>query len=333
MNNLISIIVPVYNVERYINTCINSIINQSYRNIEILLINDGSKDLSGEICDKWAKKDSRIKVFHKENGGLSDARNFGINKCNGEYLIFIDSDDFINKDMVKKLLKLSQENEADIVQCEFLKFKNENEIKESNDKNKVQVFKNIEAIENHYKEELKISTVVSWSKLYKKYLFNDIRFPKGKLHEDEFTTYKLLYKANKVLYTNEKLYYYRETPNSIMNSKYNIRRLDLLEALNERLLFFKKINNDNLYNIALNNYYSILIFAYNSYKKFNKEDKETLNKLKKESKRVFNELNSKGLINKKDIILFTAFRLNSFYYRVIKKLLKYNNKFLLRQYY
>lgn len=326
MENLISVIVPVYNVEKYVDKCIESLINQSYKNLEILLINDGSTDLSEEICRKWAKKDFRIQVFNKENGGLSDARNFGLDRCNGDFVAFVDSDDIINKEMFNVMLNLSKETSSDIVQCDFLKFKDENTIINEKEEYKIKEFSNIEAIENHYKEELKISTVVAWSKLYKRKLFNEIRFPKGKLHEDEFTTYKLLYKANKITYTNQKLYYYRDTPNSIMNCTYNIKRLDLIEALRERLVFIDKINNQYLYNIALNNYYMILIFAYNSYKKYNGDDKSTLIKVRNESKRVFKELKSRRIIEKNNKILFKAFNLNPTFYKLILKVKKTFNK-------
>lgn len=324
MENLISVIVPVYNVEKYIDRCIESITNQSYENLEILLINDGSTDYSEEICRKWEKIDSRIKVFSKENGGLSDARNFGLDICTGDFIAFVDSDDFINKDMFKIMLNLSKETLSDIVQCEFLKFKDENGIINKMEEYTIKEFTNIEAIENHYKEELQISTVVAWSKLYKRKLFNEIRFPKGKLHEDEFTTYKLLYKANKVVYTNQKLYYYRQTVNSIMNRRYNIKRLDLLEALRERLLFIDKINNESLYNIALINYYVILIFAYNSYKKYNSNDKSTLKRVRNESKKIFKELKSKRIIEKNNKIEFEAFNLNPMFYKFLLKLKKLN---------
>ena len=235
---LISIIVPVYNVEKYLVKCIESLIGQTLKDIEIILVNDGSTDQSGDICDKYKIKDKRIKVIHKKNGGLSDARNTGIDIAIGKYIAFVDSDDWVDMQMFKKMYEMANKNKVDIVQCNYIEAYDENNIG----------FYELEHITKYTSEQILeelygqnyVKTVVVWNKIYKRELFEDIRFPKGKLHEDEFTIHKILYKAKSIIDTNVPMYYYRQRADSIMNSKFSIKRLDLIEALEERRKFFKE---------------------------------------------------------------------------------------------
>lgn len=214
MQPLVSVIVPIYKVEEYLEQCVDSIINQSYKNLEIILIDDGSPDNCGKICDKYADMDSRIKVIHKSNGGLSDARNVGINIAKGDYLVFVDSDDWINKYMIEKLLDLAINKDLDIVECKFKEVYDRNSVMDESKIGEVKVFNNKEALENHFNGQGLYRCV--WNKLYKKYVFNEIRFPKGKLAEDLHTTYKLFFKANKVGLVDFIGYYYYIRPNSII---------------------------------------------------------------------------------------------------------------------
>ena len=207
MEELISVIVPIYNVEKYLNKCIESIINQSYSNLEIILVDDGSKDSSGIMCDSYILKDKRIKVIHKENGGLSDARNVGIDKAKGEYIVFIDSDDWIDEKMIEILYNIIKKNNSDISICDYFLAYNE-EIQTQKEDIEIINLSNIEALKKIYDKDLGVCMIVAWNKLYKRNLFkDDIRYPYGKIHEDEFTTYKLLYKAEKISYTKQKMYY------------------------------------------------------------------------------------------------------------------------------
>lgn len=242
--SLISIIVPVYNVEKYIFKCVDSIINQTYKNIEIILVDDGSTDRSGIICDEYKKKDNRVKVIHKKNGGLSDARNVGINEAKGNYLVFIDSDDWVTNNMIEYLYNLAYKYDADIVQGDYIESYTEDEyIKKT--KEKINFYNSIESLNNLYEEEC-TKAVVVWNKIYKKYLFEEIRFPKDKLHEDEFTTYKLLHKSKKIVDSKMPIYYYRQREGSIMQSEFSVKRLHALEALIERKLYFKENNLNEL---------------------------------------------------------------------------------------
>ena len=233
---LISVIVPVYNVDNYLRKCIDSLIVQTLKDIEIILVNDGSTDESIDICEEYKLKDNRIKVIHKENGGLSDARNKGIDIAKGKYISFVDSDDWINPQMLEKLYILASKYEADIVQGDYIKAYDEDIIVNNMSENIIKY--NAEQILDELYSGNYTKNIVVWNKIYKRELFNDIRFPKGKLHEDEFTTYKILHKANLIIDSNIPIYYYRQREGSIMNSDFNIKRLDLLEALKERKEYF-----------------------------------------------------------------------------------------------
>lgn len=236
---LVSIVVPVYNVEKYLKRCIDSLKSQTYNNIEILLVNDGSTDTSLSICEKEAIDDNRIKVISQKNGGLSDARNTGINNATGEYICFVDSDDFVNEYYVQLLFENLLETNSDISVCNYM-YIDENDKtwmrKEKNNKE----YSNIDAVKDVLSTK-QDTEVMAWNKLYKKELFtkNNIYFPKGKIHEDNFTTYKLYYYANKISLINDKLYYYYQRTDSIMGQKFNTKRLHILEAVEETKEFFK----------------------------------------------------------------------------------------------
>lgn len=231
---LISIIVPVYNLELYIKKCIDSILAQTFTNFEVIVVNDGSTDNSGDICDEYAQKDNRVVVVHKKNDGLSSARNTGIKISRGKYLGFVDGDDWIYDDMYEKLYTLSNQNNCDIAICNIYR-----EIKgEVNYIERAKLIKemdNIEAMRQLFKGILYRFSVCN--KLYKKSCFRGIEFPEGRLHEDLSTTYKLFSNANKVVFTNYTGYIYVKRENSILNSRYNPKRLESFIAWNEILSF------------------------------------------------------------------------------------------------
>lgn len=240
MDELISIIVPVYKVEKYLVRCIESIRNQTYSNLEIILIDDGSPDACPSICDEYALKDERIIVIHKENGGLSDARNTGIEMAKGEYIGFVDSDDYIHPDMYENLLKIAIANTADIAVCDVEKVYSGNYILNDEGEDNVRFYTGIQAVANIFDAELYLRSVVAWGKLYKKSLFDSIRYPKGKLHEDEFVTYRLYYKSSKVAYTDKRYYYYLQREDSIMGERKRKISDDVLEAYEELGDYFEK---------------------------------------------------------------------------------------------
>ncbi|MFR9431364.1 glycosyltransferase family 2 protein, partial [Streptococcus pneumoniae] len=218
MEDLISIVVPVYNVEKYLKKSIESVLNQTYQNIEILLVDDGSTDSSGKICESFSKVDPRIRVFHKENGGLSDARNFGIEQMKGQYVAFIDSDDYISKDYVWKLYSSIKNNDSEVSICSFLLVDEKGEkIKdELLDSGKIcltgqQILEKVLTADGY-------RYVVAWNKLYRSTLFEKLKFKKGMLYEDEFLNYPLFWDCKRVSIVEEPLYLYVQRKGSIVQS-------------------------------------------------------------------------------------------------------------------
>lgn len=271
MEELISVIVPVYNVEKYIEECINSILCQTYQNFELILVDDGSKDRSGEICDEYANKDERIIVIHKENEGLSKTRNKGIEIAKGEYISFIDSDDYVEKDFLEVLYKLIKENNALVAQCGYVTT-GENRQED----NSIQIYTGKQMIVDIY-TILWIPNTVVWNKLYKTELVKNNKFKESKIHEDEFFSWKIFYKVDKVPVTKRQLYNYRKVEQSITNKKYSIERLSYIEALEERLECFKKDGDSQLYDVTLGGYVIALMDNYIQCKK-NITDSEKIQK-------------------------------------------------------
>lgn len=227
MGEKISVIVPVYNVEQYLERCVDSIINQTYTNLEIILVNDGSTDNSGKLCDELAKKDERIRVIHKENGGLSDARNRGIDEAESDLVGFIDSDDYIDSDMYEVLLKSLNDTDADLSMCALYDvYNNTPEAQVTNKETwKLSSEQAIKMV-----MEAKILSVTAVNKLYRKSLFTDLKFEVGKIAEDAFIMIKLLDKCEKIVATNEKKYYYVHRENSITTQKFSTKFLNVIEA-------------------------------------------------------------------------------------------------------
>lgn len=233
---MISVIVPVYKVEPYLDQCVASIVSQSFLDLEIILVDDGSPDNCPAMCDDWAKRDSRIRVIHKENGGLSDARNAGMAIAKGDYLSFVDSDDWIEPDILRLSLQCAKENDADIVAF-GVDWKYSDRIEIPHPLHPA-VYYGTDNIVRTYFQSCMVRTTV-WNKLYKKQILNDIRFPKGRLHEDEFFTYRVLAKANVAAVIDTIGYHYRQRSDSIMGT-YNLRHLDALEAMKEKAEFLSQ---------------------------------------------------------------------------------------------
>lgn len=241
----ISIIIPVYNVENYLERCIKSVINQSLDDLEIILVNDGSTDSSGEMCDNFANEDERIKVIHKKNGGLSSARNEGLKYATSDLVGFIDSDDWISSDMYEYLWNLQQKNDADIVSCNYmLAFDYPTKIK--NAKIKEYVFTRNEALKKYLELGAfsRINDYSAWKKLYKKNLFSDVEFPDGMLFEDMPTNFRLIQKCSKYVYSTKICYFYFQNSISITRNQYSKRHNDLIKSSEMIGLYAKKEDND-----------------------------------------------------------------------------------------
>lgn len=235
---LISVIVPIYNTERFLDCCIQSIVNQTYHNLEIILIDDGSSDKCPEICDTWAKRDERIKVIHTKNGGAGKARNIGIENAIGDCFAFVDSDDFLEPHMYEVLVNLL-DKDIDISECEIVMTegdKAEFSLDEINSVSKV--YSAVEAMHLHINNIIFQQTPVN--KLYRRCTIENVEFPEGKLIDDEFWTYKTIGKANKLAHSNCKLYAYRQQANSVMHLQYSTKRLQAVDAKSERHEYISK---------------------------------------------------------------------------------------------
>lgn len=231
----ISVIVPIYKVEKYIDRCVESILAQSFADFELILVDDGSPDACPQICDEYAKKDSRIKVVHKQNGGLSDARNAGIDVAEGEWLAFIDSDDYVHEDYLKLLYNSAIENGADLAICDFVRVNDDEEVIEDEHGFDGLVTEDKNAMFEYMYSNWRIRP--AWNKLYKKEIFSELRFEFGKIHEDEFAIHHVLYNCHKAVVVSDGLYYYRVRQNSIMTTESPKSTLDGLEAIIEQYEF------------------------------------------------------------------------------------------------
>lgn len=269
MDNLISIIVPVYNVEEYVERCIDSIITQTYTNIEIIIVDDGSIDSSSQIVDEIAHKDQRIIVVHQKNGGLSAARNTGIDIAKGRFIIFVDSDDFISNSMVEVLYNNIIEYNADLSVCDYYICEN-GVIPNDKTNNDVTCFEE-NILSRIYEDDRR--SIVAWNKLYKADLFKQLRYPVGRLHEDEFVIQHILSQCKRVVYTEKKLYYYIIRSGSIMNNKSPQNALDGLAAACMRLSWANNYRDKSFtngcFNVMINEGNSSLeLFNIEGYKKF-----------------------------------------------------------------
>ncbi len=222
---LVSVIVPCYNVEQYLPKCVDSILCQTYRNLEVWLVDDGSPDRCGEICDEYAKKDSRVRVIHKENGGLADARNVALDVMTGEYVVCVDSDDFISPTHIEGLYRLIEKHGADAsvnTSCHFPEGTTPHPAKK---KEEVVVFASgLKAVEAMFYQEMFDTS--AWGKMYRADLFDGVRYPKGLLFEDLPTTYRLLMKAGRVAFNDEQSYFYLLRSNSIEGAAFSPHKLD-----------------------------------------------------------------------------------------------------------
>ena len=303
MEKLISIIVPVYNVGELLYKCINSIRNQSYTNLEILLIDDGSTDCSGELCEVMAKKDNRIKVIHKKNGGLSSARNLGVKVSKGDFVQFIDSDDWISPNMIEELYKAINYNLADIAICGIIMSDNINEtpMEWYNENTVLSMNQAMDAlIENHR------LTSHAWNKLFKRSIIEGVPFPEGKLYEDVRMMHFVFEKCTRVAIVKEKYYYYFQRNNSITNVPILKNKLELVEAFIDRFEYMKdkKTSYKEILQSQIAMTFSLSIVQ-------NKYEREQFNSNRKKINNIFNFIMNKDvkrsvkkIVKKKDLVIY-----------------------------
>lgn len=236
MHDLISVIIPVYKVEKYLCRCVDSVLEQTYTNMEIILVDDGSPDNCPVMCDEYARQDSRVKVIHQENAGLSGARNAGIDMAQGQWLAFVDSDDYLAADFLERLYQACVDTGSSLSVCRWEYVRGETIPEQGT--GETRVYTGREMLANLYVPD-GAYFVVAWNKLYRKELFEDIRYPLGRIHEDEATTYRIYDKVKKAAYVNRSLYGYFVTPVSITRG-FNPKRMDWVTAVAERLDFFEQ---------------------------------------------------------------------------------------------
>ncbi|WP_175629937.1 glycosyltransferase family 2 protein [Bacteroides acidifaciens] len=252
---IISVIVPIYKVEKYLRRCVDSILSQTYKDLEVILVDDGSPDRCGEICDEYKKCDSRVRVVHKQNGGLSDARNAGLQIATGEYVAFVDSDDWVAKDYLEKLYLALINTGSDICECEIIRTTGNVEFCEC--ENTTICYHTQEALGLLIQD--KVFHQYVWNKLYKRNCISDIYFEKGRTNEDEFWTYQVFGRAKHITKLGIALYFYFQRKSSIMGVGYNIKRLDALEAKQQRQLYIQ-LNFPVLSFIAKKNLFASCIY-------------------------------------------------------------------------
>lgn len=293
-NDLVSVVIPIYKVEKYLHRCVDSVLKQTYKNIEVILVDDGSPDYCGKICDEYASKDKRIKVLHKDNGGLSDARNQGTKIARGKYITYIDSDDFVESDYIEYLYNLLIDNSCDMSIILPHKFYDNNLVTIKNKKEKIKIYNSEEALKVMLYQ--KNFDNAAWGKLYLLNNIKDIEFPVGKLYEDIGTTYKYILRSNKIAYSNQKKYYYLQRKDSIMGSPFSQKEMDYVYQSEIMMNDIKLLNKKKLIKAVkcryLNANFSVIL-KIGKTQEYKKEKKELKNNIKKMRKEVLFDINSR----------------------------------------
>lgn len=300
MEALVSVIIPIYNTEQYLKRCVESVLVQTYQNLQVILVDDGSPDKCPNLCDMYAESDSRIIVIHKENGGQSSARNAGIEIATGDYITFLDSDDYLHSEFISRMVFAKEKSNVDIVQCEIKSVLNDKEHTEKDiDLHKWRILSGREAVLSY---KYKVSAC---AKLYNSKLFESIRFPEGKIFEDEATYYKLAYICKNVCLISEALYFYVQSNNSTMRNKQQKLCMDFITVAEDRLAFFENTGDYQLIQNALARYCITLILKHRLCKR-KKIDKATQKILIKNFKNNYSKVD-KTLLSRRDRILYRLY--------------------------
>ena len=265
-NSLVSVIIPVYNAEKYLDRCISSVVEQSHKELEIILIDDGSSDSSAVICDGWVQRDQRIRCKHQQNSGVSSSRNQGIKMATGAYLMMVDSDDYIYEKTIEYMLEAIECGQNEMVVCDFEKGTDD---RHSFNIARVDINEHPECLEPeevllkiYGNDHDKLRYVVPWCKLYRRSLFDGIRYPDGRIFEDIYTTHQIIYKCNHIAILDQPFWYYYQHESSIMNQPFHVEKQDYLEALADRVDFFREKELKNLEQHAYDELLHSLIWEY-----------------------------------------------------------------------
>lgn len=301
--DLVSIIIPIYNTQDYLEVCLNSVIEQSYSNIEIILINDGSTDHSVKICEKFAQNDPRVKLYNQKNMGQAAARNLGNEIAKGEYILYVDSDDVIANNHVERLLTIAREMEADIVQCEYVKFR-KNIISPKNKTELIKSYLPTKALEEFcYQRTFNASPC---GKLIQRSLLENIKFPVGMGYEDLAIIYQLLGRGKKIVYTNEVLYFYRQHASSTMHAAFSKKKIDRIRIAYKLKEYMNSFYPEN--SVAVNSRFLLANFQLLMDIPFNKQysdlRQEVWNNIKFSRKIVMQDRKSKKSLRLMALISF-----------------------------
>jgi len=264
VQELLSVIIPVYNVEKYLRQCLDSVLRQTYTNLEVIIVNDGSHDNCPQICDEYAIKDSRVKVIHKTNGGLSSARNAGLDVATGEWIGFVDSDDWILPGMYEKLYEVAKRENADLAMCGYMCVDEDNvPIVSKSSIIKDEVLTKSDAF-NKLVEKKYWFYVIAWNKIYVRKIFDNLRFPIGRAHEDEFIAHHVFDICDRIVSIYDFLYMYVQRKDSITGQPFSVKRFDIFDALYDRYKFFmaKKLNVQA--KVSLQNAYGVVFAGLNN---------------------------------------------------------------------
>lgn len=322
MSELVSVIIPVYNVEKYIKRCVVSVLSQTYTNLEIWLVDDGSTDGSPAICDELALMDERIKVIHKQNGGLSDARNTALDLMTGEYVTFVDSDDAIHISMVERLISIAIKEKAEIVSAKLVKWMGDSIADETVQFNEtsseLELYRDEKVFEPLF-NRYELQTVTACGKLYSTKVFENTKFTVGKIHEDEFIIHHLLGNAKVVVMCNEALYYHFYRNDSITNSKYTLKNLDAVYAIEDRISFFEDRNEERYSFLSKKSYLRRVQFHYYSLKKYYPDEKAKVQNIVNRYKELYRSI--KGSLTKGERIRYGLFITMPFVNKLLKGLM------------
>ena len=320
MYPLVSVLVPAYNSEKYIQNCLNSIMKQTYEKLEILVLNDGSTDETGLIIDEIAKKDSRIKVIHKENQGVAAARNELLEASNGELILQVDADDYISFNAVDILLRNLEEADADLSVGISVMGKETDYAFPVVDKPDIQIFSGDGKFKKLFDED-KFDFISPCEKLYKKTLFKDLKYPVGRIHEDEYLAHLILDRASKVVYSKIPILYYTVKEDSITRSSFSAKRLDCVQALLERNNFFETKGNADILKLCYIDFLKRFQYFYYGMKYHYPEKKELISSLYDYYKDVYEKASKQDMLSLSERVLFGLFLKNTWLNYQARKIL------------
>lgn len=329
MKKLVSIIIPVYKVEKYLRECLDSICRQTYQNLEIILVNDGSPDQCGEICDEYALKDSRIKVIHKKNGGLSSARNVALDIAKGDYISFVDSDDIIDLKFIENMLEILEREQVECVFCAFQRFRDSIDVEyDIKEKQEETLFGREALLEILYQNNDTIFSVAAWNKLYKRDIFEKIRYPEGLINEDLAVIVDVLNEVEKISWTSYVGYYYRVTEASITNQGFNSKRMDCIHILEDIIVKLKHEQYDEkfikaAYNMLFRRSIEMLMIAWLEKEKYPQEINKLLLLILNNRKLVLQDSNAPKVNKVAAILSYCGFNIFCKSYSMYKKYINY----------